>query len=113
MFCRGHRVERKTVYYSALCFEELAANVVEYGFPNNRSAHPIIDLRVVITGNKFVIRMRDDCPQYDITKQIALANAADADPAQNIGIRIVSKLASDIRYVHAFETNSLIISFDL
>ena len=113
LFCRGHRVERKTAYFSALCFEELAANVVEYGFPNNRSAHPIIDLRVVITENKFVIRMRDDCPQYDITKQIAVANAADADPAQNIGIRIVSKLASDIRYVHAFETNSLIISFDL
>ena len=113
MFCKGHKIKQKTAYYAALCFEELAANVVEYGFPNNRSAHPIIDLRIVITENKFVIRMRDDCPQYDVTKKIAAANADDADPTQNIGIRIVSKLASDINYMHAFETNSLIISFDL
>ena len=102
-----------TAYYAALCFEELAANVVEYGFPQNRSAHPIIDLSVVITENKFVIRMRDDCPQYDVTKQIAVANADGADPTQNIGIRIVSTLASNINYMHAFETNSLIISFNL
>ena len=113
LFCKGHKIERKIAYYAALCFEELAANVVEYGFPQNSSSHPIIDLRVVITENKFVIRMRDNCPQYDITKQIAVANAEDADPTQNIGIRIVSKLASDISYMHAFETNSLIVSFDL
>ena len=87
--------------------------MVEYGFPQNHSSHPIIDLRVVITGNKFVIRMRDNCPQYDVTKQIAAVNADDADPTQNVGIRIVSKLASDINYMHAFETNSLIINFDL
>lgn len=113
MFGRGHKVNRRTAYYAALCFEELAANVVAYGFPKNRSAHPIIDLRVVITDTKFVIRMCDDCPQYDITKQIAVANAEDADPTQNIGIRIVSTLASNINYMHAFETNSLIISFNL
>ena len=110
MFCKGHKIEHRTSYFAALCFEELAANVVRYGFPNNSSAHPIIDLRVVITENKFVIRMRDNCPQYDVTKQIAVANA---DDAENIGIRIVSRLASDINYMHVFETNSLIISFNL
>ena len=113
LFCKGHKIERKTAYYTALCFEEIAANVVEYGFPQNRSAHPIIDLRIVITENKFVIRMRDNCPQFDVTKQIAVANADNADLTRNIGIRIVSRLATDISYMHAFETNSLIISFDL
>lgn len=111
MFCKGHKIERRIAYSAALCFEELAANVVEYGFPNNRSAHPIIDLRVVITENRFVIRMRDNCPKYDITKQIAVANADDSDPTRNVGIRIVSRLASDINYMYTFETNSLIISF--
>ncbi|MDO4983923.1 MAG: MATE family efflux transporter [Eubacteriales bacterium] len=113
LFCKGHKIEHRTAYYAALCFEELAANTVMYGFAGNRSAHPIIDLRVVITENRFVIRMRDDCRQYDVTKQIAAANADTADPTRNIGIRIVSAIASDINYMHAFETNSLIISFDL
>lgn len=42
-----------------------------------------------------------------------LINNIDADSTQNIGIRIVCRLASDINYMHAFETNNLIISFDL
>ncbi len=113
MFCKGHKIEQRTAFNAALCFEELAANVVEYGFPKNRSAHPVIDLRVIITENRFVIRMRDNCPQYDITKQIAAVNADNADPMRNIGVRIVSMLASDINYMHVFETNSLIISFNL
>ena len=111
LFCRGHKINRKTAYYAALCFEELAANVIEYGFPKNRSSHPVIDLRAVITKNRFVIRMRDNCPKYDVVKQISVANAEDADPMRNVGIRIVSNLASDINYMNVFETNSLIISF--
>ena len=111
LFCRGYKINRKTAYYAALCFEELAANVIEYGFPKNRSSHPVIDLRAVITKNRFVIRMRDNCPKYDVVKQISVANAEDADPMRNVGIRIVSNLASDINYMNVFETNSLIISF--
>ena len=111
LFCRGHKIDRKTAYYAALCFEELAANVIEYGFPKNRSSHPVIDLRAAITKNRFVIRMRDNCPKYDVVKQISVANAEDADPMRNVGIRIVSNLASDINYMNVFETNSLIISF--
>lgn len=37
----------------------------------------------------------------------------DADPTRNMGIRIVDKLASDIRYLQVFETNCIIISFDI
>lgn len=113
LFCKGHKIAKKTAYYAALSFEELAANIVQYGFPQNRDAHPIIDLRVVITDGHFVMRLRDNCPHFDVTKQIAVANAPDADPSKNIGIRIVSKTASDISYMHSFETNSIIITFDL
>lgn len=113
LFCKGHKIDHKTAYYAALSFEELAANIVEHGFPENSSAHPIIDLRAVIIDSKFVIRLSDNCPQFDITKLIAEANAEGADVTKNIGIRIVSKIASDINYMHVFETNKLIISFNL
>lgn len=113
LFCKGHKVDRKIAYFAALSFEELAANTVEYGFPQNRSKRPIIDLRAVITGDMFVMRLRDNCPQFDITKQIAAVNAAGADPLQNIGIRMVSKTASDISYLHTFETNCIILRFSL
>ena len=111
LFCKGHKIDSKIAYFAALSVEELANNIVEYGFVKNRSAHPIIDFRAVITDDRFVIRLSDNCPHYDITELIGKANAKGADKTKNIGIRIVSNVASDIGYMHVFETNKLIITF--
>lgn len=111
LFCKGHRFDPKTAYYSALAVEELADNIVEYGFPECKSSTPMIDLRVVISEGALVIRMRDNCPKFDVTEQFMRANAEDADLTTNIGVRIVSRIAEDIQYFHAFETNSIILRF--
>ena len=113
LFCKGHKLNPKIANYAALSFEELSANIIEYGFPQNRSNNPTIDFRAVITEDTFVIRLRDNCPEYDVTKHIAEVNAADADITRNIGIRIVSNVASDISYLHTFETNCVILRFNL
>lgn len=113
LFCRGHKIDHRIAYYASLSFEELSSNIVTYGFPNNKSSDPMIDLRVVIIDGSLVIRLRDNCPKYDITKQIAAVNEAGSDPCHNIGTRIVSKIASDITYLNTFDTNSLIIRFRL
>ena len=113
LFCKGHKIDRKIAYYASLSFEELSSNIVKYGFPNNNSSNPMIDLRAVIVDNSLVVRLRDNCPKYDITKQIAAVNEASSDPLHNIGIRIVSKTASDITYLNTFDTNSLILRFSL
>ena len=112
LFCRGHGIDRKTAYYASLSFEELSTNIVKHGFPQNRSSQPIIDMRAVITNGALALRLRDNCPQYDITKQIAAVNAPGSDPVHNIGTRIVSGLASEIAYFNTFDTNSLLIQFD-
>lgn len=113
LFCKGHKIDSRIAYFASLSFEELSSVILERGFPKNRSSRPMIDLRAVITDETFVIRLRDNCPKYDITKEIAAVNEAGNDPAHNIGIRIVSKLASDITYLNTFDTNSLIIQFKL
>ena len=113
LFCKGHKIDPRTTYYASLSFEELASNIVTNGFPKCRSSKPMIDMRVVIADNALVIRLRDNCPKYDVTKQIAAVNEPGSDPLHNIGIRIVSKLASDITYLNTFEINNLIIRFQL
>ena len=113
MFCKGHKINRKISYFASLAFEELASNIVKYGFPNNKLSKPMIDMRAVITDNTFVIRLRDNCPEYDVTKQIASVNENRDDLTHNIGTRIVSKIASEIIYLHTFDTNSVIIRFNL
>ena len=113
LFCHGHKIDRRTAFHAALAFEELATNVVKHGFPENPSSNPMIDLRAAITENTLVIRLRDNCPRYDVTRHIAAVNAPGADPTRNIGIRIVSRSASDVVYLRTFDTNSIILSFDL
>ena len=113
LFCRGHQADRRVSYYAALSFEELALNIVEHGFKRSKSSEPMIDLRAVISGDMFVIRMRDNCPEYDITKKIAAVNEDGSDPEKNIGIRIISRIASDIIYLQTFDTNTTIIQFRL
>ena len=111
LFCRGHKYDPKVVYYAALVFEELAANIIEYGFPKNKKKDPIIDLRVVALKDQLVLRLRDDCPHFDITKRIAEINSDESDPSSGLGIRITSKMAKNITYTHAFETNNIIITY--
>ncbi len=110
LFCNGHSFDRRTAYYASLAFEELASNIVLNVFPGCVIRTPMIDLRVVASENTLIIRLRDNCPRYDVTEQISAANESD-DPMHHIGIRIVSKIASDITYLNTFETNNLIIRF--
>lgn len=113
LFCKGHKINHKTALYASLAFEELASNIVEYGFPYSKASDPMIDVRVVISNNTLVMRLRDNCPQYDVTKQIATVNEPNSDLIHNIGIRIISKTASDITYLNTFETNNLIVQLKL
>lgn len=112
LFCKGHRFDSKTGYYAALAFEEIAVNIIRYGFPKNRKKNPIIDLRAAALEDSLVIRIRDDCPHFDITQYIARINEESADPMTGLGIRITSKIAKNIEYTHAFETNNIIITYD-
>lgn len=113
LFCKGHKIDRKIAYYSALAFEELSLNIIQHGFPNVKDSEAMIDLRAVITDDTFMIRLRDYCPMYDVTKKIAAVNESEDDSLSGLGIRIVSAIASDITYFNTFDTNTLIVKFSL
>ena len=110
LFCRGHKIDSRTGYLAALSFEELAVNIVRHGFPKNSSSTPMIDMRTVITDDNLVIRIRDNCPYYDVTAHLTSLKD-EIRPEHNIGTRIVSNMASDITYLRTFGSNSLILCF--
>lgn len=111
LFCKGHQYDSQISYYSSLAFEELAANVIQHGFPRNKANDPIIDLRVVAQKDSLVIRLRDDCPPFDITKRISIIKQNNNDPLKNLGLLVTSKVAKNITYTSAFETNNIIITY--
>ena len=80
LFCKGHRIDEKIGFRASICFEELAANIIQHGFPECKK-NPGIDLRLVYDPDRLIIRMQDNCSAFDVERQIALAvSEGKSDP---------------------------------
>ena len=111
LFCNGHGIDKRTGMVSALCFEELAVNIMKYGFPKCKK-EPGIDLRLVYSNDGLILRLRDNCPVFNVERYIAQEiNSSEGE--LRLGLKLVGALANDISYVHSLETNNVIIRFPL
>lgn len=111
LFCKGHGIDKETGYEAAVCFEELAEMTIRRGFPKCKKK-PGIDLRVVYHPKELIIRMQDNCPSFNVEREIALAFSQNADdPGEKLELKVLGGLASDIKYVHSLETNNVILRF--
>jgi len=105
-FCRAHDMEDKTAYYSALCLEEMAANVINHGFTHDSKTHSL-NARVVYLKDMVMLRLKDDCIPFDPEEYSNLVS--DEDRFDNIGIRMVYKIADDVSYQNLLGLNVLTI----
>ena len=111
LFCKVHRAGDRTGMKAALCFEELTTNVIKFGFPKCRK-HPVIDLRLVYTNEETVMRLRDNCPMFDVERYIAQElNSCESGDEVRLGLKMVGGMAEKISYVHSLETNNVILHF--
>ena len=111
LFCKGHKIDKQTGYEAAVCFEELAVNTIRHGFPACKK-NPGIDLRVVYDPEELIIRMQDNCPTFNVERQIAMAlSEGKAEPDEQLGLKVLGGMASDIKYVHSLDTNNVIMRF--
>ncbi len=66
-----------------------------------------VDYRIAIYGGKISITFRDCCEYFD---SLAFYEAhKDTFPENMLGIKIVMKLADDVRYFSAFNSNNIMI----
>ena len=105
-FCTAHGTAARTAYLAALCLEEIAANVVAHGFTADRKAHSV-NCRVVYTQKGILLRIKDDCIPFDPQEWVDMVDPED--PSQNIGIRMVYRLAQDVSYQNLLGLNVLTI----
>ena len=105
-FCNRHNIDRKTSFYSALCLEEMAGNVVRHGFNSDNKSHSA-EARILVTDEGVQIRLKDDCQPFDPMEMAELIS--DAEPEKNIGLRMVRKLAKDMTYQNMMGLNVLCI----
>ena len=113
MFCKGHGIDEKSGFEAAVCFEELAANIILYGFPKCKK-QPGINLRLVYDTEELILRLQDNCPPFNVGREIVMAiDKGAVDPAEKIGLRILGGMESNIQYVQSLETNNVIICFPI
>ena len=59
----------------------------------------------------FCLRFRDTGRLFDPTQYIRQFRAAPQDPAKNVGLRIVSGTAAEMRYITLLNCNIVILRF--
>ena len=105
-FCEKRGVDKKRAGYAGLALEEMAGNVVRHGFPLDNKSHSI-DIRVTHKDDKLILRIRDDCAEFNPSKRAAVMKF-DKNWS-NIGILLVYKAAKNVEYQNLLGLNVLTI----
>ena len=103
-FCRSHGENARNSALIPLCVEEMVNNILEHGFKPGRK-HQSVDVRVLIKGDSRIIRIRDNCVNFDPVEYLKLHETDD--PAAHIGIRMVMKMVKSANYVNSLGLNNL------
>lgn len=105
-FCDVHDVASRPAYYSALCLEEMAANVVGHGFTQDKKSHSL-NARAVYLRDSVILRLKDDCVPFDPSQLAGFVN--EKDSLENTGIRMVYGIADEVEYQNLLGLNVLTI----
>jgi len=103
-FCSMYTNDHKKVGHLALCIEEMAGNIIQYG---RKGTKPLtMDIRIIMEHDGISFRIRDDgIPfnpiQYDDEHQSAIG--------ETMGIRLVRGIAKEFQYTNAIGMNNLLI----
>ncbi len=103
-FCKKHDVDPKRSFYAGLCIEEMAGNIVEHGFSDSKKHS--VDIRVVYKEEGILLRIRD-CRPFDPKERAALFDPEDI--TKNIGLRMISNIATSMEYQNMLGLNVLTI----
>lgn len=106
-FCLNHGADDEKAQMMSLFIEEMAVNIVKHGIAQNRRKIGA-DYRLSISKETLCLTLRDFCEHFD---PVAFHKVHNNGSSKNmLGISIVMKLAKDIRYFNAFNSNNIIIS---
>jgi anti-sigma regulatory factor (Ser/Thr protein kinase) len=106
-FCKSRGINNRRAYFAGLCMEEMAGNVVTHGFTKDKKQHSV-DIRVVHSGDDVILRIRDNCMEFNPTERAEIND--DTTDGKNIGIRMVYKIADEVTYQKLLGLNVLTIT---
>lgn len=110
-FCLLQGIDRKRSMEAALCIEEMAGNIISHGFTKKKTDRNLsVNIYVSVKDGEIFMRIRDNAPQFDPFRKLEMYRENEDDPAKNIGIRMVSKIAREMKYQTTLGMNVLTIA---
>ena len=103
-FCKAHGESDRRSMLISLCVEEMVNNIVTHGFKKERKDQSV-DVRILFKGSSRIIRIRDNCVNFDPVEYLKLHETDD--PAAHMGIRMVMKMVKSANYVNSLGLNNL------
>ena len=105
VFCREHDLDERSCLLIPLCIEEMVMNIVDHGFTKDERKDHSIEVRLMLKEEKRMIRIRDNCVNFDPVSYVKLHE--DDDPTAHFGIRMIMKMVTDANYVSSLGLNNL------
>ena len=99
-FCLRHGQSVKFSRHIALCVEEMAANIVQHGFPGDGKKHHL-SVRLLHKKDHCVLRFRDDCGAFDPVHYVPRGEQ------DGLGIRLALAMAREATYIYSLNLNNL------
>ena len=91
----------------SLAVEEMAGNIVQHGFTDGRPHH--VHIRMLAKGDELILRFRDDGIPFDPVEKYRKELQYESDPEKGPAIKMMMKLAKDVKYTGLYGMNNLII----
>ena len=107
-FCSSRGLEERLSRMIALCVEEMANNTIQHSFHKDDDDH-YIDIRILIKEDGPVIRIRDNCVNFDPVKYFEI-HKEDEGREDHIGIRMVMGMVKKVNYVNTLGLNNLTLT---
>ncbi|MCR5775262.1 MAG: ATP-binding protein [Lachnospiraceae bacterium] len=105
-FCLSKGIDSRRANFAGLALEEMAGNVVRHGLSADNKKHSI-DLRLIAKDDDVILRIRDDCSEFDPVERAGILD--NDDKVKNIGIRLINGISKDVSYQNLLGLNVLTI----
>lgn len=100
-FCKKYSKDENKIEKLSLCIEEMAKNIVQHGFKDEKEH--FIDIKIIMGEDEIIFRMRDDGVAFNPLQ------VEETNQEEQFGITVVRNIAKEIDYKNAIGMNNLTI----
>ena len=86
----------------------MAVNIIQWGY--RLEANNGVDLRVVLRKGNISIRFRDNGIKFDSEQYIKQFVKSSENPTKNYGLRIISGMVKDMKYISLVDCNVVLVN---